>query len=209
MTGRIASRRFSITQEMRKKRDVLSAATRALRPHTSAAKEVAAVILAVSVRKSIYPQRSGRKAAAARLTRISKRSKQATVYAAKNATMRWSRLLTDTASTILRVTGKEISPAYLALVGLIALRDLGSLLRTDLDERHGAIIYALWKRDGDVISQRPEELLPAVNSELRKLGKPLMGRRELHDRLMQLSELGSVRLVLFRWLLNDKVWLTT
>lgn len=187
------------------KRNAIPAVTRALRPHLSRPREVAAVVLSVSVRRGIYPE--GGRAKGGRLL-VSERDRRVQLVAPRNAALRWGRVFTEAAGAALLVTTIPVSPVYLGLAGLVIVGQLRSVVTLELDERHGAVIYVMWRRHGHEISQRFEMLLPEVNAELRRLGKRKMGKRELREKLDELVELGCLRPTLLGWHLKEKVWLT-
>jgi len=188
------------------RQNVISAVARALHPHLSGRREVASVVLAVSVRRGIYPM-GGRAKGTGRLL-VSKRDRKVRLIAPRNAALRWSRVFTEAASAALLVTTLPVSPVYLGLAGLVIVGQLRSLVTTELTERHGAVIYVMWRRHGHEISQRLEMLLPEVNAELRKLRKRKMGTRELREVLTELVELGCLTPTILGWRLKEKVWLT-
>jgi hypothetical protein len=139
---------------------------------------------------------------------LSKRRTARLLVAPHNATLRWTTVFTEAASAALLVTTLPVSPVYLALAGIVIVNQLRSLLTLELDERHGAVIYIMWRRGGHEHSQRLEMVLPEVNAELRRLHKPKMGERELRQKLDELSELGCLTPTLLGWRLKDKIWLT-
>jgi hypothetical protein len=190
-------------------RDVVTPVGRALRPHVSHPREIAAVVLSTSVKRGIPPRGGGRKKGGARVILLSRRKRTARVVAPRNAAIRWTRVFTEAASAALLVSTIPVSPVYLGLAGLVIVGQLRSLATKELDERHGAVVYVLWRRRGHEISQRLEMVLPEVNAELRRLGKPKMGKREFRDKMEQLTALGCLTPTLLGWRLKDRVWLTT
>ena len=192
---------------MQKRRNVITPVTRALLPHVSQERVVAAVVLSTSVKQGIPPRSGGGKKGRARVE-ISKRDRTARLVAPRNAALRWGRVFTEAAGAALLVTTIPVSPVYLGLAGLVIVGQLRSLATKELDERHGAVIYIMWRRHGYEISQRLEMILPEVNAELRRLGKRKMGRRELREKMDQLTKLGCLTATLLGWRLKDKVWLT-
>jgi hypothetical protein len=52
-------------------------------------------------------------------------------------------------------------------------------------------------------------VLPDVNRELRRLGRPKMSTRELREKMDQLTDLECLTPTPLGWHLKSKVWLTT
>jgi hypothetical protein len=77
-----------------------------------------------------------------------------------------------------------------------------------LSARHGAIVYALWKRNGTTMAQSVELLRPEVNRCLRDLGEPAMNVTELRTKLGELADIGCVTPTLLNWRLKGRVWVS-
>jgi hypothetical protein len=180
---------------------------RSLRGRVRHPSEVAAVILATAVVARKYPRRRGR-AKGGGIVRVSRSTGRTTVIAPRNAVLSWTRLFTTVAKAVSSVRNTPLDPVSLSLAGLVIVGSFGELVTRELSERHGAVIYVMWRRHGHVISQRTEILKPEVNRELRRLGKPPMKLRELEDTLRVLSEYGCIVATPLRWRLKDTVWLT-
>ncbi len=91
----------------------------ALRGNVPRARDVAAALIATSVHKAASPR--GPRLRAGGKIRLSESSKSGTVIAARNATLRWSRLFTSGAEAVLLVTQLPVAPAYLALAGIVLI----------------------------------------------------------------------------------------
>lgn len=184
----------------------LSAITHALRPHVrDEAREIAAAALAGSVREAIYPSHGGKKGGA---SFVSERRKTLRFVTMRNATLQWNRLFNEVAAGMLLITTVPVSPVFLGLAGLLIVSQLRALVRRDLDERHGAVVYVLWLTGGQNTAQSLERLQPEVSRELRRLGKPRMSKRELEEKLSDLAELECLIPTIAGWRLKTKVWLT-
>jgi len=190
------------------RRNVVSPVARALRPHVPHTPEAAAAILTAAVKQHTLHVVGGRRKARGAV-RLSERDKTVRLLTPRNATLRWSRLFEEAAQAVLLVTTVPMSMPYLGLAGLVIVNQLRSLITKDLDERHGAVIYIVWRRGGQHTSQRVELVLREVNLELRHLGKAKMSMRELREKMCVLTELGCLTPTPHGWLLKDKVWLTT
>ena len=190
------------------RRNVVNPVARALRPHVPHSRDAAAAILTAAVQRRAHYVVGGRKKARGKI-RVSERHKTARIVTPRNATLSWSRLFGEAAQAVLLVTTVPMSMPYLGLAGLVIVNQLRTLMTKELDERHGAVIYIMWKRGGEHTSQRVELVLPDVNRELRRLGKPRMSMRELRDKMDQLTELECLMPTPHGWHLKRKVWLTT
>jgi hypothetical protein len=110
-----------------------------------------------------------------------------------NVFLNWKKLLADSSESILTVIGAIEIPWLIPLAGLVVWGKVRSLVDVDLDERHAAVMWTLWKNkeEGNFIDS--SKMLGLVNVELGRYDRPVMNDEELGEILSDLEKLGCIK----------------
>jgi len=125
-----------------------------------------------------------------------------------NIRLNWKKLLIDGSEIILTISGAVVSPWLIPLAGLVVWNKVWSLLSIDIDERHAAVIWTMWKNRDDENCIENDKVLDLVNKELSEYNRPKMTEKELKDILKDLEEMECIeRTEKNKWWLRE--WVKT
>jgi len=119
-----------------------------------------------------------------------------------NILLNWRKLLIDASESILTIVGAVTVPWLIPLAGLVVWNKVWSLSSIEIDERHAAVIWTMWKNRDEENCIKNDKVLGLVNNELSKYNRPMMNEKELKDILKDLEEMECVESME-----EDKWWL--
>jgi len=109
-----------------------------------------------------------------------------------NIWLNWRKLLVEGAESILTVVGAVAVPWLIPLAGLVVWNKVWSLASIKIDERHAAVIWAMWKNRHEENCIKNDKVLDLVNKNLSEYNRPTMNQKELKDILKDLEEMECI-----------------
>ena len=109
-----------------------------------------------------------------------------------NILLNWRKLLKDSPDSILTIVGAVAVPWLIPLAGLVVWNNVWSLLSIKIDERHAAVIGAMWKNSDEENCIRNDKVLDLVNKDLSEYNRPIMNEKELKGILKNLEEMKCI-----------------
>jgi len=109
-----------------------------------------------------------------------------------NIWLNWRKLLIDSAESILTVVGAIAIPWLIPLAGLIVWNKVWALSNLEMDERHAATIWTMWKNRDKENRIEHDIILNLVNEELSKYKRSPMGEEELKNILNDLEKMECI-----------------
>lgn len=109
-----------------------------------------------------------------------------------NIWLNWKKLLIVGSESILTIAGAASVPWLIPLAGLVVWNKVWSLLTIEIDERHAAVIWTLWKNRDKEDRIEHDKILNLVNEELIKYNRLPMDEKELNNILSDLEKMECI-----------------
>lgn len=109
-----------------------------------------------------------------------------------NIWLNWKKLLIDGSESILTIVGSASVPWLIPLAGLVVWNKVWSLLTIEIDERHAAVIWTLWKNRDKENRIEHDKILNLLNEELIKYNRLPMDEKELNNILSDLEKMECI-----------------
>ena len=119
-----------------------------------------------------------------------------------NITLNWRRLFVAVSEAGLAASGVALQPWLFPLAGLVMWNALWSLLDIKIDERHAAVLWALWTLRGPDNRVDKAHLPERVNEALSQFNHPAVTPTQLQRILAELERLECLESAN-----RDNVWL--